>query len=124
VQDDVDQGVELGDGVARGFDLGRTHVLHTMDDLPLQVAQVHRVIINYAQGAHSGGGQVQQCRGTQPAGAYDEDFGILKPALAQGTNFRNDEMPGVPLHLGWREFGGRFNEGRKDSGRSSAGSNN
>ncbi|BCW46241.1 hypothetical protein StoSoilB5_34250 [Arthrobacter sp. StoSoilB5] len=73
-----------------------------MDDLPLQVAEVNVVVIDYAESSYAGRGEVQQSWGSQAASAYDKNFRILKPALAQSADFRNDEMPGVPFHLGRR----------------------
>jgi hypothetical protein len=97
--------------------------VNTVDDLALEVAQVNGVIVHNAQSPDAGRSQVQKRRRSQATGTYDKDFRILKPALAHRADFGNDEMPGVPFHLGRRQSVGRFNEWRQDRGRSGGSKN-
>ena len=99
VQPDVNERVQRGDGVPRGFDLGPADVRDAVDHLPLEVAQVHVVVVDDPQGPHAGGGQVQQGRRAQSPGADHQHLGVLQPALSDCTDFRNDQVPGVAFHL-------------------------
>ena len=118
VQPDVHQRVQGRDGVAGGLDLGPAHVRHAVDHLALQVAQVHVVVVDDAQGAHAGGGQVEQGRRAEAAGADHQDLGVLEAALADRADLRNDQVPGVALHLVRRQVRRRFDQrsGRIQSG--------
>src|SRR5690606_29716901 len=69
VQADVDQRVDLLDGVPRALGLGPADVGDAVDDLALQVRLVDGVELDDAQGAHAGRGEVHQDGRTQAAGA-------------------------------------------------------
>lgn len=102
MQDNIDQRVQLRNGLPRRFDFRRADVVDAVDDLTLQVAEVYVVVVDDSRGSYARRSEVQQCWRSQPAGTDDKNFRILKPALAQSADFRNDEMPGVPFHLGRR----------------------
>ena len=53
-----------------------------MDDLALQVGQRHVIVIDDAERADAGGGEIKQHRAAEAAGADDQDLGRLEPGLA------------------------------------------
>src|ERR1700722_15778671 len=60
VLDDVDIGVQSLDGLLRRVDLGNTDAVGGVDHLALQVGQVDDVIVDDAQRANAGGGEVER----------------------------------------------------------------
>ena len=68
-------------GIPGGFQLGAANVPHAVDDLALQVAQLHGVVIDDAQRAHTRRSQIQQGRGAQAAGTNDQHTGVAQPPL-------------------------------------------
>ena len=55
-----DRRVDPRDGVRGGLDLRPADVVHAVDDLTLQVGDVHHVIVDDADGAHTRRGEVEQ----------------------------------------------------------------
>jgi hypothetical protein len=70
-----------------------------VDDLPLQVGELHRVGIGDADGADPRRGQVKGGRGTAPAGADDQDPAVQKPPLPFSPNLQEEDMAGLPFDL-------------------------
>ncbi len=97
--------------------LGRPTSADAVDHLALEVAQIDRVVVDDTQRAHARRGQVEQRGGTEPAGADHKDPGILQAALTDDPDFRNDQVPGVTLHLLRAQAFGRFHQRPGHSGR-------
>ena len=57
-----------------------------MDDLPLEVRQRDHVIVDYADRAYAGGGEVKQHRRAEPAGADDQHACAAKRRLPGPTD--------------------------------------
>ena len=76
-----------------------------MDDLPLEVGEVHHVEVHDADGADAGRGQVERQRRAEPAGADREHPRRLELPLALDADLRQQQVPGVAQHLGVRELG-------------------
>ena len=91
--------VHLFDGLLGGLHFGLVHVLGGVDDLPLQVGQIHHIRIGNADGAHARSRQIHGCRSTQTACADDEDFCVQQLFLALDANFFQDDVAGVALQL-------------------------
>ena len=72
---DRDMGIEPLDRRRGALDLGPADVGRGMDHLPLQVRQRHRVVVDHAQRADAGGGEIEQHRRAEPAGADHQDAG-------------------------------------------------
>ena len=53
-------GVQVGQHLAGGFHLGVAHLAGGVNDLAVQIAHVHGVVVDDGDGAHPGGGQVEQ----------------------------------------------------------------
>src|SRR5437868_5306667 len=66
-----------------------------MDDLALQVGQRHLIVIDDAERADAGGGEIEQHRAAQAAGADDQNLGVLQLALAGPTHFLQHDVPGI-----------------------------
>ena len=112
MQSHVDQRVDLLDGVAGALRLGPADVGLAVDDLALQVGLVDHVELDDADGAHPGGGQVQQRGRAQPARADDQHAGVLEPLLPVDAEVGDDQMPAVARDLFARELGGWVDQRR------------
>ena len=72
--------------------LGTADVVNVVQHLPLQVGQVHHVAVNDAQGAHTGGGQVEGGGRAEAAGAHDDHPGVEQLALALAAHLGQDDV--------------------------------
>ena len=98
---DDDVGVEVGDAVLRGFDLGASDVAGAVDDLALEVGAVDDVEVDDAEGADAGGGEVDEHGRAEPARADGEHFAVDQLALPEGADLVHDQVAGVALdHFG------------------------
>ena len=68
-----DMRIEARDGVLRAFDLGPADVLRRVDHLALQVGQRNGVVVDDAERADAGRGEILQQRRAEAAGADDEN---------------------------------------------------
>ena len=78
----------------RPADLGRT-----VDDLALQVRERDRVIVDDAERPDAGGGQIEQRRRAQPAGADDQHSRALERLLPRPADLAQDDVAGVAFKL-------------------------
>src|SRR5205085_11183744 len=76
VGDDVDVGVERGQGLLGRVHLALTHPVEVVEDLALEVGLVHHVHVDDAEGSDPGRGQVEGRRRPQATGAEQEDLRI------------------------------------------------
>ena len=95
VQDDLDVRVEAADGVRGGLGLGPANVRGAVDDLALEVGEVHRVEIHDAEFADARGGQVHRDGRAEPARADAEHAGGANFLLALQPHFGQNQMPRV-----------------------------
>ena len=58
MRDHLDPVVDPRQAVPAGDDLGAAHVLHPVQDLPLEVGQVDHVVVHESERADAGGGEV------------------------------------------------------------------
>jgi dUTP pyrophosphatase len=96
---DGDMRVERGQVLGGGGDLGTAGIGGLEQDLSLQVAERDMIIIDDGDAADSGGGEVQQARRTQPAGADDGDAGSLYLRLAAAADFAQHEVASVAVEF-------------------------
>ena len=89
-------GVQVGQHLAGGFHLGAAHLAGGVNDLAVQVAHVHGVVINNGDGAHSRSSQVEEGRGAQTAGADTAHVGVGKPLLLVRSETGEAELAGIP----------------------------
>jgi len=96
----VDVRVELRDEVGGGVDLLAPHVVVPVDDLSLEVRQLHLVVVGDPDGADAGGREVLDDRRTEPARAEHEHLGVEQGLLALGAHVVHDDVSGVAVELG------------------------
>jgi len=70
-----------------------------MDDLPLQIGQVHHIEIADRQLADPTRRQIKRCRRTQAAGTDDERMAVDQLVLAFVTDLREKNVPAVTQEL-------------------------
>ncbi len=66
---DRDFGIDAGQRGACGIDFFPADGFGEMHDLPLQISEVHRVVVAEGDAAHAAGGKVKRRRRAQSAGA-------------------------------------------------------
>src|SRR5919107_1820693 len=87
-----------------------------MDDLALEVGLVH---LGDAEGADSGGRQVEQSGAAETAGADHEHLRVLQALLAGHPDVGDDQVPAVPSDLVDRELVGWLDQCWQGHGHSS-----
>ena len=70
-----------------------------MDDLALQVGDVDDVVVDDAERADAGGGEVERGRRAQAAGAEQQDLGVEQLPLALDADLGQQEVARVALAL-------------------------
>jgi hypothetical protein len=75
-----------------------------MRHLPLQVGQLHRVVVDDADGADAGGGQIQHQRRAEPTGAHHQHARRLQPGLTEPAHLLQQDMAGVAADFVFREI--------------------
>ena len=88
VLDDVDVRVERVDLLLGGVDLGHADAVGRVDDLALQVGDVDHVVVDDAERADAGGGEVERGRRAEAAGAEQQHLGVEQLLLALGRRPR------------------------------------
>ena len=99
VLDDVDVRVDRGDRLLGGVDLGDADPVRRMDHLALQVREIDLVVVDDADRADPGGGQVERGGRTEPPGPQQEYLGVQQLLLALGTHLGEEQVARVPLTL-------------------------
>lgn len=84
----LDMGVESADEAAGRGSLALAYRLSGMDDLALQVGNIHLVAIHYAQSAHSGCRQILEYGRTQASGSYHQHTCLSQKYLPLLSYFR------------------------------------
>ena len=97
-------GVKSEEAFCGGFEFGASLVLGAEEDLALQVGEFHAIWIDNAEGADSGGCEVEGDRGTQSACADAEDPSCFEFFLSLLAKLRNRQMPSVAESLVGGEF--------------------
>ena len=70
-----------------------------VDDLPLQVGQRHRVVVDDAERADAGGREILQHRRAEPAGADDQHARALQLLLARAADLRQHDVARIALEF-------------------------
>jgi hypothetical protein len=95
VLDDLHVRVDLEDRRLGRVDLVRADVRGAVDDLPLQVRRVDDVVVDQADGADAGRGEVERQRRPEPAGADEQHLGGLQALLPLDPDVGDDEVAAV-----------------------------
>ena len=82
-----------------GVDLGLVDVGLSVDDLALQVGLVDDVVVDDAERADAGGGEVEQRGAAESAGADHEHLGVLEALLPGHADVGNDQVTAVATYL-------------------------
>ena len=98
--EDLDIGVERGEGLAGRVGLGAPDVGGAVEDLPLEVRDLDRIRVDDPQPPHTGGRQVEGGRRAEPPGADDEDAGRPDPLLTGRADLRDEDVTVVTASLG------------------------
>ena len=69
------------------------------DHLPLQVRQRHRVVVDHAERADAGGGEIQQHRRAEPAGADHQHARGLELGLARAADLAQHDVAGIAFQF-------------------------
>src|SRR6266480_649806 len=96
---DRDVRVEPPDHRGRAVDLGPAEVRSAVDDLALQIGKRHGVVIDDAERADARGGEIQQHRRAEPAGADHEHPGAPQRELPRPADLAQYDVAGVALDL-------------------------
>ena len=78
-----------------------------MDDLALQVGEIDRVVVDHAQSADAGGGEILQERRAEPAGADHQHARGDQPRLADAADLGQHDVARVAADLRLGEVGQR-----------------
>ncbi len=70
-----------------------------MDNLPLQVGQVHGVEIDQSESANASRSQVHGDGRSQSAQADDQRMGLIESFLTVNVEFRQQDLPAVAQKL-------------------------
>jgi hypothetical protein len=85
--------VDLSHRLARRIDLALSDARLGMGDLPLQVGQVDRIVVDQGDAADPRTGQVERCGRTQTAGAENEGAARADALLAFDADFVEQDVP-------------------------------
>src|SRR5215207_6422979 len=80
------------------------HIRCVVQNLPLEIREIHDIAINEPDRAHAGGSEIQRGRGAQPSGADEKNLRLGDLLLSFAADLRQENMPAVPVYLLFREF--------------------
>ena len=95
----VHVGIVGVEGILGRHYFGTAHVVVVMQDLALEVGDLHHVEVHDADGAHAGEGQIDGGGRSQAAGADYQDLGVHELALTKTAHLAHDDVPAVTLDL-------------------------
>ena len=100
----VHVGIEIGEASLGRLELRRAEGGGAVDDLPLEVGEVHHVEVDDPDGADARRGEIERQRRAQSAGADGEHARGLELALSLHADLGQQEVPRVPQNLGVGEL--------------------
>ena len=86
-------------------DLAPSDIGRGVDDLALQVGQRDDVVIDHAERADTGGGQIHQDRRTEAAGADHQHGRLFQRGLPGAADLAQHDMAGVAFEFVGRQHG-------------------
>ncbi len=98
--DDPDVRIDLGERRPRALHLRPADGGGGVDDLPLQVGEIDRVVVDDADGADTRRRQIEKERRAETAGADDEDAARQQLRLPRPADLIEENVPGVTVNLG------------------------
>jgi len=112
---DADLGVESIEGALGRTGLFPAHVDRRVHHLALQVGEPNPIVVDQAQRAYPGGGEVQGRGGPERAHPHDQDARLQQAMLAADADLGERKVSGVALLLGAGE--GMMRHGQARTGR-------
>ena len=103
---DADAIIDGVEGGPRAVDLERPDPFGGMHDLALQIGQIDPVVVDDADRPDTGGGEIEQHRRAEPAGADDEHARLQQLFLSLFADLFEDQVAGISLKLLFAEFHG------------------
>jgi hypothetical protein len=98
-------GIHLMQAVAGRFELAASHIACAVQQLALQVGEVHHIMVDEPQRAHPGGREVEGHRRAEAAGTHDQHAGGLEALLPLRPHARENEVSPIAVALGSGERG-------------------
>ena len=95
----MDMRIERVNPLGRAVDLAPADIGRGVDDLALQIGQRDDVVIDHAERADAGGGQIHQRRRAEAAGADHQHGRLLQRGLAGAADFAQHDMAGVAFEF-------------------------
>src|SRR6266498_3110865 len=99
VPDHVDIGVDGVDPVRRRVHLGPAHVVGVVQELALEIGQVHAIEVGDPQGPHARCGQIHRRGRPEAARSDTQDLRLEQLALPGRSNLGQDDVPRITQDL-------------------------
>src|SRR4029077_7195954 len=96
---DDDRWVDGKQTCARRIGFLAANVVRSMQELPVKIAKINRVLIPDSESADAGGGEIKRCWRTQPAGADAQYPRFLQSALTLFADLRKIDLARVTLEF-------------------------
>ena len=96
---ELDMGIERVNLLGGAVDLAPADIGRGVDDLALQIGQRHDIVIDHAERADAGRGEIHQRRRAEAAGADHQHGGFLQRGLAGAADFAQHDMAGVAFEF-------------------------
>ena len=94
-----DMRIERVDLLGGAVDLAPADIRRGVNDLALQIGQRHDIVIDHAERADAGGGEIHQRRRAEAAGADHQHGRLLQRGLAGAADFAQHDMAGVAFEF-------------------------
>ncbi len=104
MQHEFDMRVERSGEAPGAVGLERADALRVMDQLAVQVGERDAVIVDDAQRADAGAGEIGDDGTAQPAGPHDQHAGALQRLLAGAAHALEHQVAGIAPGLVGREW--------------------
>ena len=95
MNDNLHVRIDAGNGFPCRLRFGPANVFGAMNDLPLQVREIHRIEIEDAEFANAGGGQIHRDGRAQSTRADAQHARRADFLLAAQAHFRQDQVSGI-----------------------------
>ena len=86
-------------GLLCGVYLRLAYICVAVQDLPLEIGEIHLIRVRDADGSHTGRCQIHGSGRSEPAGPNDEDLRVQQLLLPSEPDFFQNDMPGVAFQL-------------------------
>ncbi len=103
-----DVGIEPMDRRRGAVDLRHADVGRRVDHLPLQIRQRHYVVVDDAERADAGGGEIKQNRRAEAAGADDQHAGAAERGLSRAAHLAQHDVARITLEFVGSQHGGNI----------------